>query len=157
MAKVKHALNQDNHTVYTADNVFSTQTRLPEIEAGGKINLIVCPINDLWVRDTAPVFVKNASGKIGGVNFNFNGWGKADTGATGWKKDPQKRANGILDQTIRDDQKIADFIIRHTGVERLNTWLVMEGGGIEVNGMGTAICTESCILNPNRNPNCIKS
>lgn len=73
LAKVKHALNQNNHTVYTADNVFSTQKRLPEIEAGGKINLIVCPINDLWVRDTAPVFVKNASGKIGGVNFNFNG------------------------------------------------------------------------------------
>ena len=42
---------------------------------GPAVNLLVQPIDDLWMRDTGPVFVKNASGERGGVGFNFNGWG----------------------------------------------------------------------------------
>ena len=140
-----------NH--YEPNTVFTGGKTLPAIEAGGRIEFIVQPVNDLWTRDTTPVFVRGASKELGAVNFNFNGWGQEPTGDKNWRKDPNKKANGIQDQRVTDDQKVADFIIAQTGVTKIDTWLVMEGGGIEVNGQGTAICTESCILNPNRNPN----
>lgn len=130
---------------------------LPDTEVGGKINFISCSLDDLWMRDTGPVFVHNGQKKVFGVDFNFNGWGQKDTNAPGWEKDRRKARNGIKDQPIDKDQQIAKFVLAHTGIERLPTWLVMEGGGIEVDGEGTAICTESCILNPNRNPGKTKS
>lgn len=150
LAQIKRELAQNPHNRYTANGVFSTG-KLPAVEAGGKIEFILCPINDLWARDTAPIFVKQG-GKVAGVNLNFNGWGQEPTGAAGWQKDRRKAENGIQDQPIAADRKVADFILRHTQTPKISTWLVMEGGGIEVNGEGTAICTESCILNPNRNP-----
>lgn len=127
------------------------------LPAIGSVTFIVQPVNDLWMRDTAPVFVLDADKKLSAVNFNFNGWGQENTGAAGWVKDPNKVKNGIEEQPIADDRKVADFIIGQTGATKVSTWLVMEGGGVEVNGKGTAICTESCILNPNRNPNKTKA
>ncbi|MDA4634276.1 agmatine deiminase family protein, partial [Escherichia coli] len=89
-------------------------------------------IDDLWMRDTGPVFVKNSAGQLAGVNFNFNGWGN-------------KQEHG-------GDAEVAEFVTGKTKVETLRTRLVLEGGGIEVDGTGTAIITESCVLNKNRNP-----
>ena len=97
-----------------------------------KVQLIVQDIDDLWMRDTGPVFVKNASGQLAGVDFNFNGWGNKQEHAA--------------------DADVAAFVCEHSGVASLQTKLVLEGGGIEVDGQGTAIITESCVLNPNRNP-----
>jgi agmatine deiminase len=142
-----------NPAVYQPNSVFTGGEAVPTIEAAGKIEFILQPLNDLWVRDTAPVFVKDNQQQVAAVNLNFNGWGQESTGAAGWRKDPNKAANGIEDQRVTEDRKIADFIIQRSQVKKLSTWLVMEGGGIEVDGEGTAICTESCILNPNRNPN----
>ncbi len=146
---------------YEENAVYTGGKNVPAIEAGGAIELLIQPVNDLWTRDTAPVFVhaasqsanKSANKKLYAVNFNFNGWGQEDTGAPGWRKDPEKAENGIDDQRVTEDQQVADFIIDQTGATKVSTWLVMEGGGIEVDGQGTALCTESCILNPNRNPN----
>ncbi|WP_147693371.1 agmatine deiminase family protein [Vogesella mureinivorans] len=104
---------------------------------GNKVKLIVQDIDDLWMRDTGPVFVKNSSGQLAGVDFNFNGWG---------------------DKQQHDaDAAVAGFVCEHSGVSRLETKLVLEGGGIEVDGQGTAIITESCVLNPNRNPGVSKA
>lgn len=99
---------------------------------GPAVNLIVMPIDDLWMRDTGPVFVRDQAGKISGVDFNFNGWGNKQTHAR--------------------DAKVASFVAGEAQAPGLNTRLVLEGGGIEVDGQGTAIITESCVLNPNRNP-----
>ena len=118
-----------------------------------KVELIECNVDDLWMRDTGPVFVTDAQGKQHGVNFNFNGWGQENTGAKGWARDLDKAMNGIETQPVGNDKKVADFILTRTKTPKIETWLVMEGGGIEVDGEGTAICTESCILNDNRNPN----
>ncbi|MCK3655499.1 hypothetical protein A4G19_06970 [Pasteurellaceae bacterium Macca] len=142
---------------YSATDVFTHGKALPSVQAGGKIEFLVCPLNDLWIRDTGAIFVKNSAGEIGAVDFNFNGWGQVNTGAKGWKKDPAKRQNGIEDQPIDEDRGVAQFMTRYTKAKPISTWLVMEGGGIEVNGYGTAICTESCILNDNRNPNRTKA
>ncbi len=95
------------------------------------VELIAAEIDDLWMRDTGPVFV-NGSGGRAGVDFNFNGWGEK--------------------QEHRKDAKVARIATERAGVERLTTDLVLEGGGIEVDGEGTAIITESCVLNNNRNP-----
>lgn len=105
---------------------------IAERKCGSAVNLVVQPIDDLWMRDSGPVFVKNSSGQLAGVNFNFNGWGK--------KQEHQR------------DKKVAAFVNGKAGARMLQTSLVLEGGGIEVDGEGTAIITESCVLNPNRNP-----
>ncbi|WP_040816138.1 agmatine deiminase family protein [Nocardia concava] len=97
---------------------------------GANVELIVTEIDDLWIRDTGPVFVKG-NGTKAGVDFNFNGWGGK--------------------QQHRRDSKVATFVDGRAGVETVHTDLVLEGGGIEVDGEGTAIITESCVLNNNRN------
>ncbi len=99
---------------------------------GDKVDLLVCPLDDLWMRDTGPVFVVTKNGGKAGVGFNFNGWGEK--------------------QRFDLDAKIASFVVQSAGVRRVQTDLVLEGGGIEVDGHGTAIITESCVLNKNRNP-----
>lgn len=96
-----------------------------------RVTLHIAEIDDLWIRDTGPVFVKNNRGEQAGVNFNFNGWGKK--------------------QSYQRDAGIAKKVCELSGRTLLNTKLVLEGGGIEVDGQGTAIITESCVLNPNRN------
>lgn len=101
---------------------------------GANVTLVEAAIDDLWIRDTGPSFVVNAgrAGERAAVQFNFNGWGNK-----------QAHAN---------DAKVAARVAAEAGVPLLRTPLVMEGGCIEVDGHGTAIVTESCVLNANRNP-----
>ncbi|MFD8494718.1 agmatine/peptidylarginine deiminase [Amycolatopsis sp. NPDC059657] len=95
---------------------------------GPNVELVAAEIDDLWMRDTGPVFVRGAKA---GVDFNFNGWGGK--------------------QEHRKDATVAEFVTGRVGAETLHTELVLEGGGLEVDGEGTAIITESCVLNDNRN------
>lgn len=104
---------------------------------GDKVKLVMAAMDDLWLRDTGPVFVKKADGERAAVSFNFNGWGNK-----------QAHAN---------DARLAGLIAGKAGVPLLRSKLVLEGGGIEVDGEGTAIITESCVLNPNRNPGVSKA
>lgn len=102
-----------------------------------RVHLVIAELDDLWLRDTSAVFVHNAQGERAAVNFNFNGWG--------------------LKQTFANDKKVAEKVCQSAGVRMLTTKLCLEGGGIEVDGRGTAIITESCVLNPNRNPGLTKA
>jgi agmatine deiminase len=104
---------------------------------GSDVELIECPLDDLWMRDTGPVFVVSKSGAKAAVDFNFNGWGE--------KQDYDR------------DEAVARFVAQRAQVNRIQTRLVLEGGGIEVDGRGTAIITESCVLNANRNPGVSKA
>ena len=99
---------------------------------GAKVELIVCPLDDLWMRDTGPVFVLTEHGARAAISFNFNGWGEK--------------------QEYTNDARVAHVVTKHTRVRGIRSRLVLEGGGIEVDGRGTAIITESCVLNDNRNP-----
>jgi agmatine deiminase len=103
---------------------------------GDDVEYVVAEMDDFWMRDTGPVFVKNEAGETACVNFNFNGWG-------GKQKHDR-------------DAEVAEKVSEAAGFGVLSTGLVLEGGGIEVDGHGTAIITESCVLNPNRNPNLSK-
>ena len=102
-----------------------------------RVTLLETEFDDLWARDTGSVFVVGSNGEKGAVDFNFNGWGKK--------------------QAHSNDKKVASFMASQTGATRLVTSLVLEGGGIEVDGKGTAIITESCVLNSNRNPGVSKA
>lgn len=93
---------------------------------------LVTPLDDIWMRDIGANFVVNEAGELAAVDFNFNGWGNK-----------QRHAN---------DARIAGLLARHCGATHQRSELVGEGGGIEVDGHGTAILTESCWLNANRNP-----
>jgi agmatine deiminase len=93
---------------------------------GGAVELVTAELDDLWMRDTGPVFVRG-----GAVDFNFTGWGGK--------------------QEHRRDAQVAGVVAARAGAERVRTDLVLEGGALEVDGAGTAIITESCVLNDNRN------
>ncbi|MEV6285029.1 agmatine deiminase family protein [Kribbella sp. NPDC051770] len=134
-----------------AGRIYAGGEKLPPV---GEVELVRMPLNDLWARDTAPVFVRDTGGRLHAVDLNFNGWGQwpPRTGLPGWRKDPEKTRNGIRDQPITRDRGVAAGIAVQADVQVVRTWLTMEGGGLEVNGSGLAVATESCILNPNRNP-----
>eukprot|EP01062_Namystynia_karyoxenos_P056056 TRINITY_DN4700_c0_g1_i2.p1 TRINITY_DN4700_c0_g1~~TRINITY_DN4700_c0_g1_i2.p1 ORF type:complete len:413 (+),score=134.09 TRINITY_DN4700_c0_g1_i2:77-1240(+) len=103
------------------------------------VTLVQGESDDMWMRDTGPLFVeKDQAGtkSLVAVKFNFNGWGNK----------PQ------WSQPFSKDAKVADFVASHVGVPLVTSSIVLEGGGLEVDGEGTAIATESCIINPNRNP-----
>ncbi|MFN8444403.1 MAG: agmatine deiminase family protein [Caldilineaceae bacterium] len=117
--------------------VRQTDLALAQKLVGPSVALIVCPLDDLWMRDSGPVFVTSKAGGKACINFNFNGWG-------------DKQEHEL-------DVQVADFVAKQAKVEPLETNLVLEGGGIEVDGHGTAIITESCVLNQNRNPGVSKS
>lgn len=92
----------------------------------------VIPFGDIWLRDTAPLFLKSAAGKLIPACFEFNGWG----GKFHLPFDDQ------VAQRIAQSLKIPTFFFR----------FVLEGGSIECDGQGTCLTSEQCNLNPNRNP-----
>ncbi|GAB2719513.1 agmatine deiminase family protein [Kitasatospora kifunensis] len=98
---------------------------------GAAVEIFSTPVDDLWARDTVPVFVEEA-GKVKGVDFNFSGWGGK-----------QQHAN---------DAGIARAVLAKYGIERIQTPIVAEGGSFESDGQGTLLITESSVVNNNRNP-----
>jgi agmatine deiminase len=100
---------------------------------GGGVRIIEMPIDDSWARDSGPNFLVNADGEVAGSTWTFNAWGN--------KYSP-------FDQ----DALMGRRILEHAGVPRYASGMICEGGAITVDGEGTIITTESCLLNPNRNP-----
>jgi agmatine deiminase len=91
-------------------------------------------IDDAWMRDTGPTFVTGDDGRAGAVTWTFNGWGG------------QEWATWDLDATL------GPAVAEWAGVERIDSPLVNEGGGIHVDGLGTVLVTETVQLDPGRNP-----
>ncbi|OYU26302.1 MAG: agmatine deiminase [Burkholderiales bacterium PBB2] len=134
LARIANAISafEPVKMLVSADDMATARTL-----CGPGVQLIEHEIDDLWIRDTGCVFVKNSRGERAAVNFNFNGWGKKQSHAR--------------------DATVAARMAAIAGVPLLSSTLVLEGGGIEVNGQGTAIITESCVLNANRNPGVTKT
>ena len=102
------------------------------------ISLVEIETDDAWCRDTGPTFVVNGTGEVRGVDWTFNAWGGHD--------------GGLYSPWQRDDE-VAAQILAIEGVARYRTTnFVMEGGAIHVDGKGTVLVTEACLLNANRNP-----
>ena len=102
------------------------------------IRVVEMSSNDAWARDYAPTFVKNDTGVISGIDWGFNAWGGLHDGLYfPWDKDDQM-ARKLCDLLGKDVYCKRDFIL--------------EGGSIHVDGEGTCMVTESCLLSGGRNP-----
>ena len=94
------------------------------------------PTNDAWCRDHGPIFVQrrqNGGTEQAIVDWNYNAWG------------------GKYPPFAQDDV-IPSLIGQQLGLTVFHPGIVMEGGSLDVNGQGTLLTTEACLLNPNRNP-----
>ncbi|MDR3597326.1 agmatine deiminase family protein [Clostridium sp.] len=102
-------------------------------------NIEFLPIDhsDAWLRDNGPTFIKDEKDNLAGVNWHFNAWGG-------------KYAPWDL------DDKVAPKILQHFNIKKFDAPFILEGGSIHIDGEGTLITTEECLLNPNRNPNLTK-
>ncbi|AUG80498.1 agmatine deiminase [Kitasatospora sp. MMS16-BH015] len=89
--------------------------------------------DDSWFRDSAPIFVLDEQGRRAGVDFRFNSWGR--------KHHPWD-----------SDDRISGLLLAHLRVPAIRSEMILEGGAITVDGEGTLITTEQCLLHPNRNP-----
>ncbi len=93
--------------------------------------------NDAWLRDCGATFVVNDQGEVRGVDWRFNAWGGL-----------QKMMYFPWDK----DELVAMKMLEIEGIDRYKAPLVLEGGSIHVDGQGTLLTTEQCLLHPNRNP-----
>lgn len=101
------------------------------------VRVVELSSNDAWARDCGPTFVVDDRGGVRGVDWQFNAWG----GLQGGLYFPWDL-----------DALVARKILEIERVERYAAPLVLEGGSIHVDGQGTLLTTEECLLNPNRNP-----
>jgi agmatine deiminase len=102
-----------------------------------EVRVVEVSTDDAWVRDTGPTFVLDGAGGRRGVDWRFNAWGGTD--------------GGLYFPWDRDD-RVAAKLLEVEGDDRYRAPLVLEGGAIHVDGEGTVLTTEECLLNPNRNP-----
>ncbi|MEM7271962.1 MAG: agmatine deiminase family protein [Actinomycetota bacterium] len=99
---------------------------------GGDLELIEAPVDDLWARDTLPLFLVSDRGGLGAAKVQFNGWGGK--------------------QVHDGDATLADLVAERLGVQLTDSGLVGEGGGLETDGTGTLLAARSSWVNDNRNP-----
>ncbi|MDQ1480081.1 MAG: agmatine deiminase [Actinomycetota bacterium] len=104
-----------------------------EDELGPSVEMVALPIDDSWMRDTGPIVVVDADGSRRALHFRFNAWGE--------KWSPWDA-----------DAAVGASIAARLGLPVDEIPMVLEGGSIAVDGAGTVVTTERCLLNPNRNP-----
>jgi agmatine deiminase len=100
---------------------------------GSGVATFTAPLDDSWIRDNGPAFVRNAAGEIAIVSFEFNAWGER------W-------------HPYDSDNALPYALADHFGVPVFRAPMVLEGGSFFVDGEGTVLTTEQCLLDPNRNP-----
>ncbi len=88
------------------------------------------PFGDIWLRDTAPIFIREGM-SIKAASFDFNGWGSK--------------------YVLPYDVDVSLAVARASGASMLKHDWVLEGGSIDVDGAGRALTTRQCLLNKNRN------
>ena len=101
------------------------------------VEILKTPIDDAWCRDTGAIFLLNDKNQLAGVDSDFNCWG--------------------YKENFEQDDKVAKFMINESNATYFKNNMVLEGGSIHVNGNGTLITTEQCLLHENRNPNLSKN
>ena len=97
--------------------------------------------DDAWMRDCGPTFVLDGNGTVRGIDWMFNAWGGLSAG---------------LYSSWQQDDAVPQKVLEIEGLDRYKAPIVLEGGSIHVDGEGTLVTTEECLLNPNRNPGLTK-
>jgi agmatine deiminase len=103
----------------------------------GGVRVVEMTHDDCWMRDVGPTFVVDGRGGLRGVHWHFNAWGGL---------------NGGLYFPWDQDELVGAKVLELERCERYRPSFINEGGAIHVDGEGTALVTEECLLNPNRNP-----
>jgi agmatine deiminase len=101
------------------------------------VRVVEISTDDAWMRDVGPTFVVDGAGGMRGVDWRFNAWGGSEGG---------------LYSSWEHDERVARKVLEIERSDRYRAPLVLEGGSIHVDGQGTVMTTEECLLNPNRNP-----
>lgn len=99
------------------------------------------PTVDAWIRDYGPNFIaRDSNGKkeVAWVKWRFNAW-------------------GAKYESLMLDDRVGDQLASRLGMTVHRPELILEGGSIDTNGLGTCLTTEQCLLNPNRNQGVSKS
>ena len=109
------------------DAVASAQAMLSD----GSAEVIAARFGDIWLRDTAPIFVKSGL-NLKAACFQFNGWGEK--------------------YVLNGDEEVAPFVAIRSGVPAVQNAWILEGGSLDVDGQGHGLTTRQCLMNPNRNP-----
>ncbi len=102
----------------------------------GNVELWPIPTDDLWCRDSGPLFVVNDAGQLAVSQIHFNGWGR---------------------YRLRNDEAISPSVADYMGLPIYDSGLVGEPGGAEANGHGLVMAHESSWINANRNPGMSKA
>jgi agmatine deiminase len=136
---VRHLSESELVRINVADEDFAERVR--SLLRKGGVNLDAVrfhfnPTDDAWVRDHGPIYV--VRDRDGNRERAINDWGY---NAWGNKYPP-----------YNNDDVVPSRIAEEMGEPLFKPGIVMEGGSLDVNGRGTLITTESCLLNPNRNP-----
>ncbi|KUY74645.1 peptidyl-arginine deiminase [Burkholderia cepacia] len=105
---------------------------------GASVDVLPVAAEDNWLRDCGPIFLVSERRGLGAAVFRFNCWGE--------KYQPYDGC-----------QQAGQDIARAAGAEIFNSHMVLEGGSFYVDGQGTLVTTESCLLHPNRNPHLSRS
>lgn len=105
---------------------------------GAGVEVVPAPITDAWMRDFGPTFVVDGAGGVAGVDWMFNSWGHT------------------YDEPTHDDD-VAQLILSRLGMRRYAAPFILEGGSIHVDGQGTLMTTEQCLLDPRRNAGMTKA
>jgi len=136
---VRHLADQEEVHINVAGPRMEQEVRRLLADAGpgsGNVYFHYIPTNDAWCRDHGPIFIQRqheGTRSQAIVDWDFNAWGG---------KYPPYDLDDVVPTRVADELGVPAF---HPGI-------VMEGGAIDVNGRGTLLTTESCLLNPNRNP-----
>jgi agmatine deiminase len=102
-----------------------------------EVRVVEMTTDDAWMRDIGPTFVTSSAGARRGVDWIFNAWGGLH--------------DGLYSDWQRDDEA-ARKVLEIERADRYRAPFVLEGGAIHVDGEGTVLTTEECLLSPGRNP-----
>ena len=133
---IKHLHQDENINLFVRDT--EMRKEVAELLESNKIDLTKVRFfefgyADVWFRDYGPIFVKNKNRELAMINWIFNSWGEK------------------YEELLKDKQ-IPQIINETMHLPCFKPGIVLEGGSIDVNGKGTLLTTEQCLLNKNRNP-----
>jgi len=103
------------------------------LQCARKVEFLEAKVEDLWIGDVGPSFVIDGMGGVAGVDWDFNAW-------------------GVRLPNYHADENLSQALLGQLGMRRYEGPMVLEGGAISVDGSGTLLATEECLLGSDRNP-----
>jgi len=134
---IKTVSNNEKVHILAKDN--QVKINIEERLAMGKmeaknIHIHIFNYADVWMRDYGPIFILNVGeNKLAMIHWKFNAWGEKY-------------------EELKNDTNAPPFINKFLKIPCFKPGIVLEGGSIDVNGKGTLLTTQQCLLNKNRNP-----